>query len=186
MNPPIDRENYNVFIEIEWNSIKRTKTLYETLAPNFNEVLYFQFPVDNELQKKNPKKFKEWMKTEMLNKFNVRIDLWAEYQGCNENLGSCNIFLEELSSQQRQELDYFYNEEDFQFNYKSRQFIGKKRLVSAFRTQESIMELSAWFMPDIPLTHELKDLPKKISDIYPYEYRDLSDTAANNSLELYN
>jgi hypothetical protein len=39
------------------------------------------------------------MKQEMQNKFNVRIDLWAEYQGTNENLGSCNIFLEELSSQ---------------------------------------------------------------------------------------
>lgn len=90
MNPPIDRENYNVFmgifivfniniiikiiiiiinillifiivifnikfiviiiiiiikiinkIEIEWNAIKRTKVLLETLTPTFNEYLYF-------------------------------------------------------------------------------------------------------------------------------------------------
>jgi hypothetical protein len=38
------------------------------------------------------------MKNDFMNKFNVRIDLWAEYQGCNENLGSCNFMLEELTS----------------------------------------------------------------------------------------
>ena len=98
MMPPMDRENYNLFIEIEWNSIKRTKTLNETLTPNFNELIYFQLPFDSNL-KKDQKKFIEWMKNEFQSKFNLRIDLWAEYQGCNENLGSCNFFMEEISSQ---------------------------------------------------------------------------------------
>lgn len=173
-----------IIIEVEWNSIKRTKTLYETLTPNFNELLYFQFPFDSDLQKNNIKAFKEWLKNEMQNKFNVRIDLWAAYNGCNENLGSCNFFLQELSSQQRQELDYFYDEEDLNFNYKSRQFVGKKRLVSAFRSQESIIELACWFMPDIPLTHELKDLNKKIVDNYPYEYISLSGSQVEET-DLY-
>ena len=48
------------------------------------------------------------------------------------------------------------------------------------------MELSAWFMPDIPLTHELKELPKKITDIYPYDYKALEDIVANEDLTLYN
>ena len=78
MNAPIDRENYNVFMEIEWNAIKRTKVILETLSPNFNEVIFFQMPFNAEVAK-DEKKFKEWMKNEFMNKFNVRFDLWAEY-----------------------------------------------------------------------------------------------------------
>jgi hypothetical protein len=41
-------------------------------------------------------------------------------------------------------------------------------------------------MPDIPLTHELKDLPKKITDVFPYEYKELENIVANDELEIYN
>ena len=41
--------------------------------------------------------------------------------------------------------------------------------------------MSCWFMPDIPLTHELKDLNKKIVDNYPYEYHTLSNNAVEET-----
>lgn len=39
---PIDSDYYNSFVMIEWGGFKkRTKIYYESLQPNFNEVLFF-------------------------------------------------------------------------------------------------------------------------------------------------
>jgi hypothetical protein len=37
---PVDRDTYNTYVDVDWGgTLKKTRTLFETVQPNFNEVI---------------------------------------------------------------------------------------------------------------------------------------------------
>ena len=44
LSPPEDRDSYNAFMIVEWSGqIKKTKTIYGTISPDFREVSSYIF-----------------------------------------------------------------------------------------------------------------------------------------------
>ena len=130
------------------------------------KTLYFHYPMKESIRK-NQDKFIKKLKEELQNKPNLRIDLWAQKENSQQNLGSYDFFLNELSGAPIAELNYMYEEENKKFTFNTRQYVGKKPLSSAYVSSEPLVNLKIWFMPDLPYQFDMRVLPNKIVDLTP-------------------
>ncbi|KAJ6251871.1 centrosomal protein of 76 kda [Anaeramoeba flamelloides] len=133
------------FVIVEFGGFKqRTKIIYRSLDPIFEETLYFELKV-GVLNEQN-----------IGNKGNLKVMVFDDDEAGDDFLGSCEIDLKEIVNSSESKVGNNLN------RCTSRVYKQRLTLFANGEETEQLIDLKAWFQPDIPKEFTFKNLNKKV------------------------
>ncbi|KAJ6242917.1 centrosomal protein of 76 kda [Anaeramoeba flamelloides] len=133
------------FVIVEFGGFKqRTKIIYRSLDPIFEETLYFELKV-GVLNEQN-----------IGNKGNLKVMVFDDDEAGDDFLGSCEIDLKEIVNSSESKVGNGFNQ------CTSRVYKPKLTLFANGEETEQLIELKVWFQPDVPKEFTFQNLNKKV------------------------
>jgi hypothetical protein len=144
----------------------------ENNNPVFNEILYFEVPIQQELLQDptNPKNVQK-INEEFSSKNEVIINLMIEGDdNTYDNLGIAYFHLSEIKGADIQGRKYFADDLKKNRNYTSRIYVGQSKLESAYSLSNNTrVHYEAWFLEDFPSQIDFGEKKAKRGDKIPLE-----------------
>ncbi|MCQ2815995.1 MAG: C2 domain-containing protein [archaeon] len=152
IRPAETRGIVDSFISVEWCGMsQRTRTVKENNNPSFNELLFFQVPIQEEWLN-NIDKYLLKINEEFATKNEVSFNLMIEGDdNTYDNFGIAYFYLSEIKGSQKMQEKYFADDLKVEKKYVTEKYTGKAKLVSAFsQSNSTYVHFEAWFLDNFP------------------------------------
>lgn len=151
------------FISVEWCGMnQRTRTIYENNNPSYNELLYFQVPIQEDWLRDIDKyllKINEELSTKNEVSFNLMIE---GDDNTYDNFGIGYFYLSEIKGGNKMQEKFYAEDLKKEKKYLSEKYTGKIKLVSAFsQSNNTFLHFEAWFLENWPPTVDFGEKKKK-------------------------
>ena len=151
------------FISVEWCGMnQRTRTIYENNNPSYNELLYFQVPIQEDWLRDIDKyllKINEELSTKNEVSFNLMIE---GDDNTYDNFGIGYFYLSEIKGGNKMQEKFYAEDLKKERKYLSEKYTGKIKLVSAFsQSNNTFLHFEAWFLENWPPTVDFGEKKKK-------------------------
>mmetsp|Transcript_7155 Transcript_7155/g.13106 ORF Transcript_7155/g.13106 Transcript_7155/m.13106 type:complete len:873 (+) Transcript_7155:138-2756(+) len=130
---PSERGVVNSFVTVEWgNSVKTSRTIYDSFKPIYNETFHFPIIINASLKGDRVKRNKAIM-NELVQRNFIQFCVWAiDEEGFNDSLGSSIFSLNEIQSGTGTEITFYDDDFGNYTFFKVKVKSTKKQLTSPF------------------------------------------------------
>ena len=99
----------------------------------------------------------------------IRMILWSKNEHSSDSFGSVNASIGDIESSMEQEFEFFDSLTKKAVKHRSRQYSGKKFLISPFSNSQGrpILNYKLWFQQDLPEELKLSAFKVSSTDNYP-------------------
>ena len=163
IRPAETRGIVDSFISVEWCGMnQRTRTVKENNNPSFNELLYFQVPIQEEWLN-NIDKYLLKINEEHATKNEVSFNLMIEGDdNTYDNFGIGYFYLSEIKGGNKMQEKFYAEDLKQEKKYLSEKYTGKIKLVSAFsQSNNTFLHFEAWFLENFPPQVDFGEKKKK-------------------------
>ena len=175
IRPAEKRGIVDSFISVEWWGMnQRTRTVKENNNPSFNELLYFQVPLQ-EKYLQDIDKYLLQINEELSSKNEVSFNLMIEGDdNTYDNFGIGYFYLCDLKGGTKMQEKFYAEDLKKEKKYLSEKYTGKIKLKSAFsQSNNTFLHFEAWFLENFPPQVDFGEKKKKkeLADKIPQELK---------------